>query len=304
MAILLQSGWAPAEPPPAVRLVLGVDARYLVPACVTLSSVVSCGDRRALSVDVLHFDLTGAHIAMLESVGAWLGLRIRVQQVSDHFVPANSTLPHISRATYLRLAAHDTIPPCDRMIYVDSDLLVRGDIVALASLPLRKPVGAVPDAYLTAGDASLKQLGLWLAPDGRRYFNAGVYLTDFRWHRRLDLDQRARGFLGPYAGRIRYGDQDAINVAWGEFIEPLHTSWNHPVSLLWPESASAQGRAAKLATRLGAAQILHFEGAFKPWHARVPSTEVVREYRQELNRVLRRLDQTGWTLYRRRGCYC
>lgn len=164
-------------------------------------------------------------------------------------LPSNSA--HFSQGTsavWFRLALPEILgPSVDRVIYLDSDTVVVGDLSSLFAVDLGEAaVGAVLDFdHVELG----KPLGL------DRYVNSGVLLMDLvRWRR----DRHFEGCLG-FADRnralIRFGDQCALNGYFRDGIALLDPRWNRYVVCDDP------------ATDPDGAGILHFITRDKPWHA-------------------------------------
>jgi len=170
-------------------------------------------------------------------------------------------LPHTTAATMDRLYLPLLLPSTERVVYLDTDLIVLQDLAPLFDLALPDSgIGARPsikEGYATLPDlvrawahpkhreAILDELVRSGAPATLRTFNAGVLVMDLEKLRR-------RSFVSATLDLVRrYGvnDQLAINLyTRGEF-EPLDPSWNFFVG-------QDTG---------GAPRIIHWAGPKKPW---------------------------------------
>lgn len=181
-----------------------------------------------------------------------------------HYGDAPHLLAHTSVSTLDRLRLPELLPTLPRVLYLDLDLVVLGDLAPLWSLDLRgyalaaKPstspgtrygvqmiyqaLGALPPEQARARRLELHACGPMCFPA----FNAGVLL--------LDLDRLRRDGAVPrlldFVHRCAMNDQDALN-AWvrGDYLR-LGTEWN---------AAPRQDPTAN-------ARIVHFVGPVKPWH--------------------------------------
>ncbi len=114
---------------------------------------------------------------------------------------------HVTKMTYARLLVGALLPPkIDRVLYLDGDIIVRGDIGPLWTTDLGgKTAGAVIDLPHYARKSTLG-----LPPDAP-YFNAGVLLIDLERWRRLKIGERAAEFARDHWDRMQWGDQCALN---------------------------------------------------------------------------------------------
>jgi lipopolysaccharide biosynthesis glycosyltransferase len=167
-----------------------------------------------------------------------------------------STAPHISRITYARLLIAEILPPhIARILYLDTDLLVLGDLLALCSTDLEgAAMGAVLDSYL---DSATKQNSpdYVNVPRVDNYFNAGVLLIDLgRWRGRR-IAEKAVEYLSRHPDSP-YSDQDALNVACNGQWRKLDSRWNFQGHCLTHiQKIAPVNRPA----------IVHFSTKWKPW---------------------------------------
>lgn len=107
--------------------------------------------------------------------------------------------------------------PVERVLYLDADVLIRGDLKELWDTDLEgKPIAAAADVGLPAGHDSE-------GVNGIVYFNAGVLLMNLAVIRGRLKDLYAD------AARMKnstHQDQDALNVHFKENWRPLSLKWN------------------------------------------------------------------------------
>lgn len=117
-----------------------------------------------------------------------------------------------------------------RIVYIDCDTAVEGDLQELVSLDMRgKPIGMVMDSL---GTAKIKDsIGL---DKKDRYYNSGVMLIDLDLWKEKQISDRIINHIK----NIRsYGtvDQDVLNVELKEDIFTLPIKYNlQPVHLVYP----------------------------------------------------------------------
>lgn len=126
--------------------------------------------------------------------------------------------------TYYRLALPATLPDVDRCLYLDSDMVVLGDIATLWGINLcGMPLAAVRDhtaEQIRGAENAYRRLGV------RKYYNGGVMLIDLKQWRRLRVVQeclsrlRQREYQGPML------EQDVLNVLLDGQVLFLDPVWN------------------------------------------------------------------------------
>jgi UDP-D-galactose:(glucosyl)LPS alpha-1,3-D-galactosyltransferase len=141
-------------------------------------------------------------------------------------IPASAETPRIKNAFFFRFVLPELFPDDERLIYLDADTIVVGDIARLAECTLEGfAVAACIDllapsrVYDHFNCAVHRQRGLC------DYFNSGVLLFDCRrwielrpaWRQLLE---RAESFVFP--------DQDVLNLLLHDAIGRLTDDWNVP----------------------------------------------------------------------------
>ncbi len=243
-----------------IAVVLSADEGYAMPLATALRSIVeSYHGRCEIKAYILHDSIVEKTKGRI--VRSLLNYPIRI-----HWLPVDlaafqeySTCSHISTTTFARLLIPEVLPPCvSKVIYLDADILVFGDLRALWRTSLNgHPVGAVPDELdelRKTGDTRVVNM-----PAVRNYFNAGIMLIDVLSWREKGITARAIKYLQQFPSSP-FSDQDALNVACDGCWKLLDKRWN-----VQNNSKLAVGRKAYGPRP----NIVHFVTRHKPWH---PST--------------------------------
>ena len=220
-------------PRPPIVVVVACDRTYAPPMTVMLKSLLAnaAGSRRFI-VYVLTDRLGPAVRATI--LGSLRDRRAELRFVELDLRPLErlKLSHHASPAVYFRLLLPRAVPETvDRLIYLDSDLIVNADLQALWETDLHgKTLLAVQEQCLNSQTVSAKgglpnYLELGLPPDAK-YFNSGVLLIDLKKWRDTDVSGRALAYLRAYREKVLWWDQDALNAVlagdWGE----LDPRWN------------------------------------------------------------------------------
>lgn len=258
-----------------VVLAVGIDDEFAVPLLVMLRS--ACGQLSpgwSLEVFILEHRVAARSRARIESGLA--GLPVQLRWKTPDLEGVRARLPGIRVAgevsVYFRLLIGEQLPESvERVIFLDTDLLIRGDLVELWKLPFDgSVVQAVPDAY--AGTLHLPRLrrvaaeGVAGIREGMPYFNAGVLLVDLRAWRQQSVGEHSVDLLLQHGDRLMGRDQDALNLILADRWKPLAPTWNfHELPhclFLWETGELSR---AELGQSFRDPQIVHFIGHWQPW---------------------------------------
>ena len=177
---------------------------------------------------------------------------------------------HLPAATYARLLLPTLLPAdLERVVCIDSDVVIRGDVTPLSSVPLQDAaLAAVQDFVVETVGSDRTGLGPIAHRAGKsKYFNAGVIVLNLPVWRSRGLSERVLSFAQEHAP-LRYADQDALNAVIEDWRE-IGPEWNLQSRIFWLDRA-ADSELIKVLRRsretlLANARIFHFSGPSKPW---------------------------------------
>lgn len=274
----------------SAALVCGVDDGYSS-ALRTLIRSIGAAHGPATSqlrMIVLDQGLTPASKSalMAEGEAANLLVRVRPAPAPDPSYPVSEW---VSSAVYTRLSIPEVINDEERVLYLDADTLVVGDLRPLLELPLSGHcLGAAldPQNPLTGHGIVMpgwRELGIEY---GRPYFNSGVMLIDLAAAERNEMFATALRFLAEHPDKVKFWDQDALNYAADGSWLRLDPRWNtFAISPLasrpdFIHHAEATTPLAELLADEETASIIHFAGPDKPWQPSYPPSRLLDLYRQ------------------------
>lgn len=173
---------------------------------------------------------------------------------------------HIAVETYFRILIPKLFENYQKVIYLDSDLIIKEDIRWLYMENIVGfALGAVPEFRLK--NDFFQSLSDSL-PSGimDNYFNAGVLLINVDYFNKHNLAQRC---LELVSGGKKYicWDQDILNIVTQGKVKSLDLKWNYP----WAHLAAGYFKHmerddfAKWALYFNNPSIVHFASNHKPW---------------------------------------
>ncbi len=236
-----------------ITLVCSCDDQWLPITAAMLASVFNNNANRNLVIYLLH---NIHHKHSIQKLKRWVeekGQTIRPIYVSRDSTQNLKKSGRFPDAIYYRLLIEELLPPdITKVLYLDSDIIVREDLLPLWQTPLDNyALAAVPDK----GISNIPPLGL--ANDGF-YFNSGVLLINLSWWREHNLRLNIYKYLEENSSKLEYPDQDALNVILQGKWLPLPQKWNVLSWYFDKHNEELKGEATNPA-------IIHFTGFEKPW---------------------------------------
>ena len=133
--------------------------------------------------------------------------------------------------TYFRLLIPELIPnSLSKVLYLDIDLIIDGDISDLLNLEL-------DSYYLAACEERYEKFDLdllnreWKRTDNIKYFNAGVMLLNLSEIRKIMQFNDYIRVIKRLNGKLPYMDQDILNYLLGEKVKYLQSKFNTVVGI-------------------------------------------------------------------------
>jgi lipopolysaccharide biosynthesis glycosyltransferase/predicted O-methyltransferase YrrM len=229
----------------SVNIALVADVSYAMPATVTIHSIVKHSSRRiTFYVIDCGLNVEDKDRMTLSIAGS--------PNVTLVFIPLKGDgLGTSLGPVWTKLELVDLLP-VDRTLYLDADILARGDIGRLWDTDLDgKSLGACPDVGFPLGHEEIER-----GP----YFNAGVLLMDLTGIRRgaQRLRDIAKSMLSS-----KFAEQDAMNAHFRGDWKPLSLDWNAQGLGTYAELHTADREAIDL-HEMANPTLVHFTGPVSP----------------------------------------
>ena len=187
---------------------------------------------------------------------------------------------HIARSTYYRLMASELLPTeVQKVIYMDGDMIVRGEINALWNIDISNVAiaGAIdPSQFNNETYVRLnfdKKFG---------YFNAGVELINLRYWRENNISKQAIEFIESHKESLPLMDQDVVNTILADKKVFIPIRYNFQTMLLTKYFYRTFTDIFKkeVLENMLTPIIIHYNGGVKPWHWRYYALPYRKEWLQ------------------------
>ena len=293
------------------------DENYVKPLAVTLYSAASnLAPGHRLQVVVLDGGISESSWGGLRETLLDLPITVQIIRPDLNQVSDLMTSHHISHAAYLRLLASKILPDhVEKVVYLDSDLLVLddvtklwqidlGDAYAAASVDIACPFvdarehfeehqtssarfGSVPYIAAISPIPNWRELGI----DGSAaYFNSGVMVLNLKRWRQDDISRKLFDCLRENREHVWCWDQYALNVVFAGNWKPLEPKWNQGTHVYeYPNAEATPIDSDQFLEMRERPSIVHYTTEYKPWQH--------RQYHPQRELFFDHLDKTafvGW----------
>lgn len=180
----------------------------------------------------------------------FVDLNYYIQKVKDKLY----TRDYYSKTTYFRLFLPNLYPQYDKVLYLDSDIVILDDIAKLYNTDMGDNlVAAAPDDVIQFNEVFQtyveKVVGV---ADYHRYFNAGILLMNLHELRKFKFQEKFMFLLGRITFAVAQ-DQDYLNRMCKGRVKLIDRVWNR-MPIADPKIKTEN------------VKLVHYNLAFKPWH--------------------------------------
>jgi lipopolysaccharide biosynthesis glycosyltransferase len=283
-----------------IILVCAADNNYAMPLAVMVrSALANLKSNRKIALFILDGGISKSNknkiIKSLQSAQidiSWI-------QIDDTHLNNLVLTEHLTIATYYRLLIPKLLPSeFDKAIYLDTDMVIKGNLAELWNIPLEDNyVLAVQDdvlLYISMSDGLRNYQAMGISPDAK-YFNAGLLVINLEKWRSENIGEKVIDYIKQNREYVKYNDQDGLNAVLADKWQEIHPRWNQMPRIYdyssWQESPHTEDIYKEL---LHQPYIIHFISSPKPWHAGLqaeckhPQKDLFFQY----------LDMTSWSGWR------
>lgn len=167
---------------------------------------------------------------------------------------------------YFRLFIASMFPEYDKGIYIDSDVVVLGDLAQLFDMNLGENlIGACADKSVVDVDIFARYMEQAVGINRHKYINSGVLLMNLKALREQKFDKHFLSLLNEYHFESVAPDQDYLNAICKDRILYLDEAW---------DVMPCEGH-----TPVQNAKIVHYNLFSKPWcYDEIPYGELFWKY--------------------------
>lgn len=159
---------------------------------------------------------------------------------------------HFGLATWYRLFIQSLFPQYDKILYLDCDIIVLGDISELYNTDLEDNyIAGVIEHWILHSPVFSYYTKKAVGIESKEYINAGIMVIDLKKFRENEIEQKFVKLINTYNFDVIDPDQSYINFLCHGKIKYLPFEWNRtPLETVPCDSP----------------KIVHYALGSKPWH--------------------------------------
>lgn len=265
-----------------VSIVMATDDNYAPVLGVAINSMIqNVNQNRQYCISILYDDLAQNYIDCLENLSV-NNVKVKTICIKPYMSQfGDMHYAHLSVATTYRLLIPQIFKDLDKVLYLDSDIIIDADISYLFDLDIGNAfIGAAHDAVTEKMVDYFRTRGI----EGADAFNAGVLLINIKQWQLNHVGERCFDLLTQDQKREKkfytMMDQDALNIVCAGKVAIFPMKWNFQWLFSTDTGFAASGpNAAEYQEAKQNIQIFHYASATKPWeHPELRGAEVFWKY--------------------------
>lgn len=237
-----------------INIVTTSDNNYAQPLSVSIYSMMDnfSSENYKLKISVLDGGITNENKNKIERLCKKFNTEIVFIKISnDNFI----NFPLIARFTtaiYYRLLIPKIFDiNTEKVIYLDSDILVLGNVAKLYEINIDNfYIGAVKDFI---SNEQLSRTDISFYKYIKKMFNAGLLVMNLKKMREDNFVQKSFDFTEEHADELPLLDQDILNFICKDNWLELDKVWNYQMDISQEKITPKPN-------------ILHYTNSYKPWH--------------------------------------
>lgn len=232
-----------------IEIVMASDSNYFQHMAVAIMSILSNTNEKT-SFHILVSEKSDKQKLILDMVEGH-NCTLEFLCIEDMYIDSFKLAYHFTKEAYYRIKIPELFPQLEKVIYIDCDLVVEGNIEKLWEIDIGDyPVAAVVNPFFTRGEV----LGI---NDPEDYFNSGVLVINIQYWNRNKIISKIISYIILNSNIIEMIDQDALNAVLHLNWYKLDCSWNLQRSMLIGDCFPVPDNCIN---------IIHFTTGSKPWH--------------------------------------
>ncbi len=239
-----------------IDICMATDDNYAPYAGVVISSILEhLSEDYNLVVHVLDGGVSAINKAYLEELKQNRHFEIHYYSMDNNEFN-HCPLTYLSIATYYRLKIGEILSDVRRVIYLDCDMVAKGDLSEIWNFDLQGNIlGAVEDPLSAKNMQRLKIEKQYF------YFNAGLLLIDLEKWRSEKIQNRLFDTLKMRKDELKHQDQDLLNLVLYKQTCSMPLRFNSQYFPYGYGNAKKQEYLSSLTNPL----VIHYIMADKPW---------------------------------------
>lgn len=255
-----------------IPVFMACDENYAKYMSVAISSIIA-GTREQISFYILDGGITENSKEKLKSQLQHTKHSIEFITIDIALFSDFPNIAHFSLNTYFRYLIPNLKTQLDKVLYVDTDMVIQGDIADIYNYDLDKyGLGAVVYGDEEYKSNSYKKYKKKLNLNQQhKYFNAGLLLIDCKYWRENNISQNLFEKTQEMSKILEMPDQDVLNIVFSQNYKQLPAQYNLIVDL-----TACRYNFNNYISQIKGCIVLHYTGGkgIRPWlHKDIPGAK-------------------------------
>ena len=240
-----------------IPIFFAVDDGYVPFLAVTIQSIIDNSKEENLyNIRILYTNISKENITKIKKLTKenikieFVDLNYYIDRIKDKLY----TRDYYSKSTYFRLFLPNLYPQYNKILYLDSDVVLLDDVAKLYNINIKNSlIGAVPDEIVGFTPEYRQYVERVVGVDSyKHYFNAGVLLMNLKELREFRFQEKFLYLLEKNTYSVAQ-DQDYLNrICKGRV---------HFINVVWDKMPIA-----RKSIHIKDIKLIHYNFAHKPWH--------------------------------------
>ena len=238
-----------------IPIVFSTDKNYLPILSVSLTSILENGAKDSYyKFYIFHTAIEDVDIVKMEEFNTDKSeiIFINVKEKIDNLFGKLCVRDNYNDTIYYRFFIPEILKEFDKVIYLDCDTVIKGDIREFYDIDLGDNIlGAISDEAVNSVDIFSDYTTKYLGVSKGKYFNSGVLLINVKEYNKNFYDDKLLKLIDTIQFKVA-PDQDYLNVLFHDKVKYLDMAWNK-----MPINEDVLEEDIK---------IIHYNLNYKPWH--------------------------------------
>lgn len=254
-----------------------IDNKYAPYVSVAIASIIENASKEYnYKIIIIYQELTNENIKKITKLQndnfkiEFVYMKDTLDAITDR-VENRLRCDYFTLTIYFRLFIPEMFKEYDKGIYIDSDIVVPGDISELYNFELGENlIGACPDHSVVDVPEIINYMENAIGVNRHKYINSGVLLMNLKKMREKKFDQRFLELLNKYHFDSIAPDQDYLNAMCHGSILYLDECW---------DAMPIEGK-----KELNNPKLIHYNLFSKPWcYDNIPYEDYFWKYAKKSN---------------------
>lgn len=268
-----------------INIALITDRNYFTPALVTIESLLN-NTKELIEIRCVLTEEVETDIHQIENnfKNKYPNGIVKFIYFDDSVLSNIQTKFHISKAAYVKIYLPEILMDWSKCIFLDSDLLIRKDILELWSYAVNMSDDEELGAVWNPGYIQDNEF-IGIENDGKT-LNSGLLVMNLEAMRKNKSSDKLKEFIKAFNAKTHLNDQPAFNAIYKEKWIEIPLEWNAQFLFFIKSHKKIGIHKEELRKIKSDPAIVHFTTSSKPWKYRS-----VHPYKKEYMKYLNQIDK-------------